>query len=1287
MADTSFNIEQHIQQIERRLQVEGRACVLVGAGFSRSAIPSRPDMPPPPTWWDFGQKLGERLGLDQETIKKKTATRIPDEFEVAHGRDVLEQAIQELISDDDYSPSSFHHRLMRLPWVDVFTTNYDTLLERAADDVVERRYSRVCTISDLTTTRQPRIVKLHGSFPGHRPFISTDEDFRTYPRRFAPFVNLVQQSLIENTLVLIGFSGEDPNFQAWSGWVRDELGHHAPRIYLVTLDIDHASKRYLEKKHVNVVDLAQIVPPTPGTTKDAYFQKAYDWFLSRLEKKGREKSPLDWPFEFDDRHKDLVGTDWEPRPTVYDLFNSHNLGDAKSWQAHLERWDSIQKRYPGWIVCPGEPRRKILSGLDMWFSQFRTWSQSIRKLSEQKPTHHELHLAQLLTWWVDQSATFMPDEVFHWAAESLARYAPFGEPIKGTFHPSTHSGTDWDWVKLSYLWLEVAFGLLRSARMYNDSNWFERISSELIAPTRQNGFSHRLQYELIQMALSRFQLDKVKEYLVGWPIQWSDPFWAVRKAGILAELGEARQALELSLQALREIRTRTQQTGIDYRRLSEEGWCIYQIQILRQAVNTDRILPKLESIKNDQTKSDFLSANLENQEISPKRLRQLSQYWCDPLQTIEYARGDLPDKIVLDIRQSEYRLDDFDPNRANRSMQFSNSDWLKASQAWIFVELFLKGGIPFQTMRLTNEGETYERVLRNLWGTFPAETLLHAIRSERKTFIKQHLTRIDVLALSETVCNELISTLLTAFQSAVAGLQKTCEDGAPGATIDDRIVSSGLEVLSRFTIRMTPTQLRQLFDSVIELAKIPRVQRYNFFHNYLEHGLSRILFSWSREQIQEVLHVLLEWPMPIGTHLFPEPFQISPLGQWTNWQFKKELSGLVIADLLSKVMSLSAKDRWRPIVRLGFLYQTNALSKEVQKQLGKLLWASVPNNQLPQVAHLYQTTYLSLPAPPKIDVKERLKYNLLNRAIPPICDVNGGYVLGKGDTETYFDELRSAFHPDLVLQRPDWSNAELLRLFQSLTLFWANTQTQLSDDRSETELLRKLTAIATTTFDYLLPLGTKDITLRRTAKKLVKEVSNCPIQITHVRPTILLFNPREQKKIAQELEENLKAPETKRITSGAYGVVRWLRLTASTDEMPSCPEHLLQLLIQSLTVSNGFELETSWDAIKQFPEVFSSLNNDLRNQLELILDRLRVYTRIYPKDSIDRPPSIGVAWAERPVLRARASQVAAKMWLEFNKQGKQVSKELSDWRDEALKDVLPEVRHPWTGQTQSFDDD
>jgi hypothetical protein len=61
--------------------------------------------------------------------------------------------------------------------------------------------------------------------------ILTEDDFRHYPSRHEPFVNLVQTSLAENSFCLLGFSGDDPNFLRWTGWVRDKLGENTPFIF------------------------------------------------------------------------------------------------------------------------------------------------------------------------------------------------------------------------------------------------------------------------------------------------------------------------------------------------------------------------------------------------------------------------------------------------------------------------------------------------------------------------------------------------------------------------------------------------------------------------------------------------------------------------------------------------------------------------------------------------------------------------------------------------------------------------------------------------------------------------------------------------------------------------------------------------------------------------------------------------------------------------------------------------------------------------------------------------
>ncbi len=109
----------------------------------------------------------------------------------------LERLVRDKVRDSEWQPGKLHRLLLRLPWSDVLTTNWDTLLERTVDPESSRVYANVLTTGDIARTRSPRIVKLHGSFPSLSPYIFTEEDFRAYPSTFAPFVNLAQQVLLK----------------------------------------------------------------------------------------------------------------------------------------------------------------------------------------------------------------------------------------------------------------------------------------------------------------------------------------------------------------------------------------------------------------------------------------------------------------------------------------------------------------------------------------------------------------------------------------------------------------------------------------------------------------------------------------------------------------------------------------------------------------------------------------------------------------------------------------------------------------------------------------------------------------------------------------------------------------------------------------------------------------------------------------------------------------------------------------------------------------------------------
>lgn len=296
-----------IEEIAMRLKEYrkyGKASLMVGAGFSKNAISKGMKNIQPPNWNELADKMYCELypkspdmndkqkqeWKKQRIIKTsgKNATKLAEEYIVNFDRNQMNHLIENSIADDLFLPGELHKRLLKLQWDDIFTTNYDTLLERAANMVFrERSYQVVCSQNDIPGSIRPRIVKLHGSIPQVKPYIICDEDYRTYPDKNAPMVNTVQQAMLETRLCLIGFSGDDPNFQNWMGWIRDNMGECCPTIYLIGIydSLSEAERKLLESKQIIIVDISCLVE---GNETDRH-RAAITKFLDLLENYQKEK--------------------------------------------------------------------------------------------------------------------------------------------------------------------------------------------------------------------------------------------------------------------------------------------------------------------------------------------------------------------------------------------------------------------------------------------------------------------------------------------------------------------------------------------------------------------------------------------------------------------------------------------------------------------------------------------------------------------------------------------------------------------------------------------------------------------------------------------------------------------------------------------------------------------------------------------------------------------------------------------------------------------------------------
>jgi hypothetical protein len=356
-----MNVEQlddfpALQQLAQALWHEGTArgaAVLVGAGFSRNAARAGSDTPAPPLWSSLARIMASKLYSNPKDAPSD-ALRLAEEYRTNFGQTALDEFVRTHIRDSAWEPGLLHHELLELPWSEVLTTNWDTLLERTKST---RRWEVVRTIADLAHGREHRIIKLHGTVGVSEHFIFAEEDYRTYPSRFAAFVNTARQVFIENELCLLGFSGDDPNFVQWSGWVRDHLAESARRIYLVgVLDLQPTKRKFLESRNIAPIDLGPLAPEGARDEREATAMA----LLLRYLANAKPKASFEW------EPVPLEAYDFMPK-AMDDIQRAYKDPEyaASLIDQAARLWKKDRESYPSWLVCPPKLRRQLYYAMDV----------------------------------------------------------------------------------------------------------------------------------------------------------------------------------------------------------------------------------------------------------------------------------------------------------------------------------------------------------------------------------------------------------------------------------------------------------------------------------------------------------------------------------------------------------------------------------------------------------------------------------------------------------------------------------------------------------------------------------------------------------------------------------------------------------------------------------------------------------------------------------------------------------------------------------------------------------
>lgn len=1282
----NFPDQNHFEQIRKRLWCYrdfGQAAVMVGSGFSRNAEKISLNTPDFPLWSGLASKIYDELNPQDFSNKEQAITNplsLASEYEIVFGRAALDDFLNRSIPDNQYKPERLHKLLMSLPWSDIFTTNYDTLLERTLPAIYDRKYDLVCTQSDIPGKMKPRIIKLHGSLPSYRPFVFTEEDYRTYPKKFAPFVNMVQQSIMENVFCLVGFSGDDPNFLSWIGWVRDNLGESTPPIYLCGLleNLSEAKKQILRYKNIFTVDLSPVFPKSKWPDTNLRHSKSVEWFLLSLMN-GKPPNLMSWPGSLNSNEwskskdlPDLVPPSTPLLPSTPPQPRTHEVNEGQL-PRQREEWSQIREAYPGWIVCPRKNRENLWLHTQGWIDPVFDSVGSI-----QPPEN--LFLLYELNWRLELTLTPLFADWVEKLVAVLNKFNPFPRIInieEADIRPDKSEYKNLNWQKIQKAWTELCFAVVRTAREDHRKDefqlWLNRLQNVVAYDT---GWQARWFYEKCLFHISRFEDSQTYQVLEDWPTMSNLDFWEVKRASILAEMGELKEAERVAELALASIRSRLQPYSVDYMLLSQEAWTMHLLNMI---------------------KSSSLNFARNWTDHYRDRWQQLEPYKCNVWSELEGLQIEL-DKIPPRPQPENQQQPGFYPGTISRTWHFSGvSSWVSRRPGFSLLRMFEESGTPLRC-GMVSQSARILNAAKWIIPFAPRWSMTSVLRLRDTKKIKDLLDYIHIAALTEEdavyVYNLLFNSLSNLFNDSTR-YSRDVELGDLQAQIQG---------IANLSFRVSIENIEELLNIAIKIYNVCLSRRdYRYRIGQAVNNLFKgIFYALPESKIIELMPIILALPLPENLSendllSLKDPFvyiQVSGDSHISD-RFDDPNCLMLVRSLISSLAAGNPVVRSCAALRLNLLSCIMVFSEEDQQLFGQALWSKIDSQtQLPIDTPFRKFAFLELPEPEHGIAKRNLRRYLDTVEFPSLYqnkEIEGQEVMATSglDYECFLEILKSTYMPIFHEQTNkdkfiDWTSEEAENLLNKSYDWWVREKDGIRAHRNlplvNEDIERWYKYFSAMIAKVILPrLKNCTESSKEKIEDLLLSLDEGGFTSLSILPMTLFVSLESIGTIASCIRQGFSSSHLDEINGSIEGFYSWL-IYGQRGDIPQPPPDLLNDLstrvltrVQpGLNASIGFFL----GILNNVPAL---ITEDQVKSLCLALEYLLIETKLPDLGELEilNETSSRIGFVDRPLYRFLASQLAHDLYCFFLQKNKDQPEILIRWKQDSESDISPKVREIW----------
>ncbi len=196
--------------------------------------------------------LAEDSGYDEPN---RSLPRVAQYYKMVKGENSLRRVIRDCYDVPAITPFPAHHLITQLPFSVIFTTTYDEFLEEALRQA--SKYPRVIVHNEEIAygfgQDQVTLIKLFGTISQPDSLIVTIDEHLEFSNRLPTVSSFLKARFAASTLMFVGYSLDDMNFQRLYVEVNREVDRHKRPAYAVQREASDYNIRWWQSKGVEVI--------------------------------------------------------------------------------------------------------------------------------------------------------------------------------------------------------------------------------------------------------------------------------------------------------------------------------------------------------------------------------------------------------------------------------------------------------------------------------------------------------------------------------------------------------------------------------------------------------------------------------------------------------------------------------------------------------------------------------------------------------------------------------------------------------------------------------------------------------------------------------------------------------------------------------------------------------------------------------------------------------------------------------------------------------------------------